>query len=177
MLSTATRRSRLLTSASSIRRFSRGSAKKRCQSRSEAGVPLVTESGAVSGGYVAATGASGRWYVGMNEQPASASAATARVRPIALCMAGLLGDGVRRRRRDRRRARGRVDATLEDAADDDEEDRDEDDREQRRADHAAHHAGADRALARRAGAGRDGERQDAEDERDRRHQDRAEAQM
>ena len=56
-----TRRSRLLTSASSIRRFSRGSAKKRCQSRSDAAVAPVTESGSVSGGYVGATGAAGRW--------------------------------------------------------------------------------------------------------------------
>src|SRR5689334_22035724 len=132
MLRTATRRSRLLTSASSIRRFRRGSAKKRCQSRSAAATGPPTASGAVSGGYVGAIGAAGRWYVGINEQADSASAAAPSPRRSALGTAGLLDHRVRRRRRDRRRSCGRVQPPLEDAAHDHEEDRDEDDREQRR---------------------------------------------
>jgi len=89
MLSTATRRSRLLRRAVAIRPRRRSSAKNRCQGSSAAGVP----SGAAGEGKAAGTGAAGRSYVGISEQPARASAAASAARVRVDLMGGRLRRG------------------------------------------------------------------------------------
>src|SRR5258705_1261273 len=159
-------RSRLRVSAEAISASRRGSRRKSRQPIAFAGDPVV-ESRMYSAGYTGAVGNGGRMWRGANWHPVAS--VTHRI-AAALRMGGHRG-------RMRRRADSHLPLTSKPATNRQEEKWNEEDAEERCGEHSSRHACAHRDAAGGAGAGSAEQRHHAEYERERRHNDRPQAQL